>query len=132
MEEKDPFYMVYISGQKGPEMKHNSLESADAELHRLLNSGVGKRGFVLKSIHCKEIPDPVDVPIRTEQEKEAFIVSHSKITRFTASEIKDFLDNFPYPFEWAKNVIFSAEANNAESLIEYNKIHFSSGHGLPF
>lgn len=54
MEEQKPFWMVYGAGQRAPEYRHDTRESAENEAKRLARFNPGIRFFVLETIAVAE------------------------------------------------------------------------------
>lgn len=53
--EKEPFYMVFVEGERTPVFKHTTLEMAEHEAKRL-SQLTEKPAYVLASIKSIEVP----------------------------------------------------------------------------
>lgn len=69
MSEKGKFWMVYCEGGESPKQKHDSLDKAISEAHRITRR-MGRNTSVLQCVgYCEiPVPEPVYTAVKNEAE----------------------------------------------------------------
>jgi len=68
MKKETPFYMIYVQGERSPQMKHAHLDQAEKEAQRLCNL-TEKEVFVLSPIKSYKPVPKVPLFIETQFEE---------------------------------------------------------------